>query len=89
MTEILIKRLSKTVSMPKYETPGSSGMDIAADIDEKIGINAGATQIIPTGLAVSIPQELQIKITTRTGLSATYQLRVLHTHVTRDADERR
>ena len=38
MTEILIKRLSKTVSMPKYETNGSSGMDLAADIDEKIEI---------------------------------------------------
>ena len=43
MTEILIKRLSKTVSMPKYETTGSSGMDLAADIDEKIEIKPGET----------------------------------------------
>ena len=31
MTEILIKRLSDNVSLPKYETDGSSGMDLAAN----------------------------------------------------------
>ena len=55
MTEILIKRLSKTVSIPKYETTGSSGMDLAADINEKIEIKPGETKIIPTGLSISIP----------------------------------
>ena len=38
MTEILIKRLSDNVSLPKYETEGSSGMDLAANINEKIEI---------------------------------------------------
>ena len=32
MTKILIKRLSKEISLPKYETAGSSGMDLAANI---------------------------------------------------------
>ncbi len=36
MTEILIKRLSDNVSLPKYETEGSSGMDLAANINKKI-----------------------------------------------------
>ena len=67
MTEILIKRLSKTVSMPKYETIGSSGMDLAADIDEKIEIKPGETKIIPTGLSVSIPREFEIQIRPRSG----------------------
>ena len=38
MTEILIKRLSKNISLPKYETDGSSGMDLAANIKDKIVI---------------------------------------------------
>ena len=38
MTEILIKRLSKNISLPKYETDGSSGMDLAANIENKIEI---------------------------------------------------
>ena len=88
MTEILIKRLSKTVSIPKYETAGSSGMDLAADIDEKIEIKPGETQIIPTGLSVSIPQEFEIQIRPRSGLAAKYQLSVLNTPGTIDSDYR-
>ena len=88
MTEILIKRLSKTASIPKYETAGSSGMDLAADIDEKIEIKPGDTQIIPTGLSVSIPQEFEIQIRPRSGLAAKHQLSVLNTPGTIDADYR-
>ena len=36
MTEILIKRLSREVPLPKYETNGSSGLDLAACIDKNI-----------------------------------------------------
>ena len=88
MTEILIKRLSKTVSMPKYETIGSSGMDLAADIEEKIEIKPGETKIIPTGLSVSIPQEFEIQIRPRSGLAVKHQLSVLNTPGTIDADYR-
>jgi len=38
MTEILIKRLSKDVALPKYETEGSSGLDLAANTDKQIKI---------------------------------------------------
>jgi len=88
MTEILIKKLSKTASIPKYETAGSSGMDLAADIDEKIEIKPGDTQIIPTGLSVSIPLEFEIQIRPRSGLAAKHQLSVLNTPGTIDADYR-
>ena len=36
MTEILIKRLSKDINLPKYETDGSSGMDLSANINSHI-----------------------------------------------------
>ena len=55
MTEILIKRLSDNISLPKYETEGSSGMDLSANIIESIEIQPGNTAVIPTGIAVSIP----------------------------------
>ena len=88
MTEILIKKLSKTVSIPKYETAGSSGMDLAAEIDEKIEIKPGETKTIPTGLSVSIPQEFEIQIRPRSGLAVKHQLSVLNTPGTIDADYR-
>ena len=44
MTKILIKRLSKEVSLPKYETRGSSGMDLAANIDTSINLDPGKSE---------------------------------------------
>ena len=88
MTEILIKRLSKDVSLPKYETEGSSGLDLAANIDEQIEILPGKSAIIPTGLAVAIPKDFEIQIRPRSGLAAKSQISVLNTPGTIDADYR-
>ena len=88
MTEILIKRLSDKVVLPKYETEGSSGLDLAAHINESIEINPGSTAIIPTGLAVSIPKNFEIQIRPRSGLAAKNQISVLNTPGTIDSDYR-
>ena len=88
MTEILIKRLSKNITLPKYETNGSSGMDLAANIENEIQIEPGKTAIIPTGLAISIPKNFEIQIRPRSGLAAKNQISVLNTPGTIDADYR-
>jgi dUTP pyrophosphatase len=88
MTEILIKRLSKDISLPKYETDGSSGMDLAANIEDEIEILPGKSAVIPTGLAVSIPKNFEIQIRPRSGLAAKHQISVLNTPGTIDADYR-
>ena len=88
MTEILIKRLSDKVVLPKYETEGSSGLDLAAHINESIEIKPGSTAIIPTGLTVSIPKNFEIQIRPRSGLAAKNQISVLNTPGTIDADYR-
>ena len=88
MTKILIKRLSKEVSLPKYETSGSSGMDLAAYIDSNININPGQTAIIPTGLALSIPKGFEVQIRPRSGLASKQKISVLNTPGTIDADYR-
>ena len=88
MTEILIKRLSKDVVLPKYETEGSSGLDLAANIDEQIKILPGKSEIISTGLAVAIPKNFEIQIRPRSGLAAKSQISVLNTPGTIDADYR-
>ena len=88
MTEILIKRLSKDVTLPKYETEGSSGLDLAANTDKQIKILPGKSEIIPTGLAVAIPKNFEIQIRPRSGLAAKNQISVLNTPGTIDADYR-
>jgi dUTP pyrophosphatase len=88
MTEILIKRLSKNILLPKYETNGSSGMDLAANIENEIEIAPGKSSIIPTGLAISVPKNFEIQIRPRSGLAAKNQISVLNTPGTIDADYR-
>ena len=88
MIEILIKRLSKNVILPRYETEDSSGLDLAANIDEQIKILPGKSEIIPTGLAVAIPKNFEIQIRPRSGLAAKNQVSVLNTPGTIDADYR-
>ena len=88
MIEILIKRLSKNVPLPRYETEDSSGLDLAANIDEQIKIPPGKSEIIPTGLAVAIPKNFEIQIRPRSGLAAKNQVSVLNTPGTIDADYR-
>ena len=88
MTEILIKRFSKNITLPKYETNGSSGMDLAANIENEIDLAPGKTAIIPTGLAISIPKNFEIQIRPRSGLAAKNQISVLNTPGTIDSDYR-
>ena len=88
MTEVLIKRLSKNIELPKYETNGSSGMDLSANIEMQIKIEPGKTSIIPTGISVSIPKNFEIQIRSRSGLAAKNQISVLNSPGTIDADYR-
>ena len=88
MTEVLIKRLSKNIELPKYETNGSSGMDLSANIENQIKVEPGKTSIIPTGISVSIPKNFEIQIRSRSGLAAKSQISVLNSPGTIDADYR-
>ena len=88
MIKILIKRLTKEVLLPRYETSGSSGMDLAANIDASIDLGPGKSVIVPTGLAVALPKGFEIQIRPRSGLAAKKNISVLNTPGTIDADYR-
>ena len=88
MIEILIKRLSKNITLPRYETSGSSGLDLSANIKNSIKIEPGKTSVIPTGICVSIPENFEIQIRPRSGLAVNNQISVLNTPGTIDADYR-
>jgi|TARA_B110000027_G_C15995749_1_gene245184 dUTP pyrophosphatase len=88
MTKIQIKKLSNEVLTPKYETPGASGMDIAAYIDQDIIINSGDKALVPTGFSLSIPLGYEIQIRPRSGLAVKKGITVLNTPGTIDSDYR-
>ena len=88
MTKIQIKKLSESVSIPKYETSGSSGMDVAAHIENNIIINPGEKALVSTGFSVAVPKGYEIQIRPRSGLAAKRSITVLNTPGTIDADYR-
>ncbi len=52
--KILDPRIGQQFPLPEYATPGSAGLDLRACIDEPIELAAGATTLVPTGLAIHI-----------------------------------
>jgi len=52
--KILDPRLGDSIPLPHYATDGSAGLDMRACIDEPITVEPGATELIPTGLAIHI-----------------------------------
>ena len=88
MAKIQIKRFSKKVLIPKYETTGSSGMDIAAFVENDIVIQPGEKALIPTGFTLAIPKGYEVQIRPRSGLAAKKSITVLNTPGTIDSDYR-
>ena len=88
MVKILIKKTNKEVITPKYKTDGSSGVDLSAFLDKEIVIKPNSSELIPTGLQVAIPEELEIQIRPRSGLAAKERIGVLNSPGTIDSDYR-
>ena len=88
MIKVMIKKLDPNVEIPEYKTSGSSGVDLMANLNEKITLKSGESCIVPTGLSISIPKDCEVQIRPRSGLAAKSQITVLNTPGTIDSDYR-
>ena len=88
MPKVQIKKLNQNAKIPEYKTLGSSGVDLEALIEKKIIIEPGKSKIIPTGLSIAIPSDLEVQIRPRSGLALKYNISVLNTPGTIDSDYR-
>ena len=52
--KILDSRVGEQFPLPHYATDGSAGLDMRACIDAPVTVDAGATELVPTGLAIHI-----------------------------------
>ena len=88
MVKVLVKKLDPKVQLPSYKTKGSSGMDLMAFIKDPIKISPNTSALIPTGISVAIPIDVEIQIRPRSGLAAKSSISVLNTPGTIDSDYR-
>ena len=76
------------VTLPKYETEGSAGLDVRANIKEPIVLKSLERVLIPTGLKVAIPEGYEIQGRPRSGLAIKHGITMLNSPGTVDSDYR-
>jgi len=81
------------VPLPRYETPGSAGADVRANLPEAereggLTLAPGARAIVPSGLRVEIPEGFEIQVRPRSGLAAKHGVTLVNTPGTIDSDYR-
>jgi dUTP pyrophosphatase len=86
---IAIKIVNKSHHpLPDYATSGSSGMDLRANLDGPLQLQSMERLLIPTGLFIAMPENMEAQIRPRSGLAIKQGLTCLNTPGTIDADYR-
>jgi dUTP pyrophosphatase len=88
---IQIKRLrpsSTAIPLPAYMTEGSAGMDLCADIEGELSLAPMERALIPTGLAIALPEGFEAQIRPRSGLAWKEGLTMVNSPGTIDSDYR-
>lgn len=90
--EIRIKQLphGKDLPLPTYQSAHAAGLDLIAAVPAKapLTIAEGARALVPTGIAIALPDGFEAQIRPRSGLAARHGLTVLNAPGTVDADYR-
>ena len=79
---------AEDLELPKYQTEGSAGADLRANVSETILLLPGELKAIPTGIRISIPNGFEAQIRPRSGLAANYGITTLNSPGTVDSDYR-
>lgn len=71
----LSPKIGTEIPFPTYATPGSAGMDLRACLDAPVTIPAGERAMIPTGLAIALPDPNWVALVyARSGLAIKHGL---------------
>lgn len=74
--------------LPHYQTEHSAGVDLYAAVEGEVILGAGTWKLIPTGIAVAIPEGYEGQVRPRSGLALKHGIGMLNAPGTIDADYR-
>jgi dUTP pyrophosphatase len=74
--------------LPAYLSSGAAGMDLAAALEGEVALAPGEIQLIPTGLALAIPEGFEGQIRPRSGLALKHGITLINSPGTIDSDYR-
>ena len=84
MNKIRIKRVDKTLPLPKFETGGSVGFDLIARKD--VVVHHHRPSLIPANIIVQVPRGYMLQISLRSSSPRKYELMMPHGVGVIDAD---
>ena len=90
MVSVAVKRLphNADLPLPAYESAAAAGMDLPAAVEQELTLAPGERVLVPTGLAIALPNGYEAQVRPRSGLAARNGITVLNTPGTVDADYR-
>lgn len=74
--------------LPEYETDGSAGMDLRANLETPIRLQPMERAVVTTGLFIELPMGVEAQVRPRSGLAIKKGITVLNAPGTIDADYR-
>ncbi len=86
MLEVAVRRLDPEVPLPAYAHPGDAGCDLVTTVDADLG--PGERALLPTGLALALPDGYVGFVVPRSGLAARHGLGLVNSPGTIDAGYR-
>lgn len=92
MTKITVPLLQyprgKDLPLPAYATSHSAGVDLMAAIDGEMTLKPMQRALVPTGIAIALPDYFEAQIRPRSGLALKHGISLVNTPGTIDADYR-
>jgi dUTP diphosphatase len=79
---------SAELPLPHYQTEHAAGVDLYAAVEREAVIAAGTWKLIPTGIAIAIPEGYEGQVRPRSGLALKHGIGMLNGPGTIDADYR-
>jgi dUTP pyrophosphatase len=76
------------LELPAYATPGAAGCDLRAALEAPLVLAPGARSLVPTGIALAIPEGYEGQVRMRSGLALRQGLTLLNAPGTIDSDYR-
>lgn len=86
--QVQVKKLKDSAILPEYQTAQAAGMDLHACLDTAVTLAPMERRMIPTGLAIALPDGYEAQIRARSGLSIKHGITMVNGIGTIDADYR-
>ena len=86
MLDIHLVRLDPDLPLPAYAHPGDAGADLLTTVD--VTLRPGERAMVPTGIALALPEGYVALVHPRSGLAARHRLSIVNTPGTIDAGYR-